>query len=1369
MSLDLSCLGLEPADLSALQSRLLVPALPSLPLPRRLIVPSLPLPGRLIVPNSARAGAFVQQHHCGPMDVVCLFCSARFFRSESMCCCTHGAVALPPWRVPPEPLLTFLGDVEFRHKIRGYNCTFSLGSSVFEDLTARVGPATFKMAGRSWHLLPHSVCPGPLHGPKTAQIYALPMCDAADRRLELTSGKGRTPLRRQYLEALHVMLLQCNALVRSFVQCATNGSNWHIGIGSLEPHATAANDTMVGLLVNGGGERCSVVLPQDGTGSLVIVPDLDPYYQPLHFVLLFPYGDPQWGTHLDRAITNGRKRGRACAAVSLFDYLRFHVQRRVPPADCSIHSFGRLFEEWVVDCYLQNENQVLRYLKSIQSQFRREQFSRVQQQLHAGAPARLIGSPATHLPSSFARGSRHFRELYADAMTLPAHYGGIDYFVTFTTNPSWPEIVEHASDGVGMNAPDLYCRVFHLKMKALLCDVLENGVLGVVVAYTYSIEFQQRGLPHMHAIFIVRPADKPHTAAIIDGVVSAQLPDPVVDPVYFTAVTQHMLHGPCGVHKPSHYCMRHGVCRFDFPKRLSEQTTIPADGYANVARPIGPKYKTESFTYDNGWVVPHNRFLLLKYNAHINVECSASIAVVRYMFSYIYKGSKATTTSVSDSNNEIQQFSDGRITSAADALWHVLKFPSHGQSPKVLRLSSSLPSDPSVQFDPNADPDEIELAMESQVARPNQITAWFALNAVDDFARTLLYVDIPTHYVWLDTEHKWQRRQNRSNVLGRIYPVDPSSRERWALRVLLLHSRGCTSEASIRTIHDELRPTFLTAAMAAGLLDDDKEYERCLASHLCGSALRSLLLIIIRHCSPNDPMALIAGAFDMLTDDFVGSAGEKNVQLFRFIASQVDVPVTTLGLEPPPDLVNEHCVERLFLESFVSATIIQTGNLNVHQQLAQTAIIGSTLAVSGTIFALLAPAGTGKTFLINSILSTAHQLGLRVVPCATSGLAASLLGHARTAHGTFKIPVEVDEVCTCRTSAAYKEWMRSIQCWIWDEISMAHRWAIDAVDRLLRDVRDCEKPFGGATVVFCGDMQQLLPVHRFAKDPAVYCIKMCSWWSDVVPLQLVYNERARADPQWAELVAGIGEGRPAVFPVACVVPNVQALIAAVWPAGDYLAPGQRSILTMTRSDANDINLSIAALCPGAVDCALSYDSALDCDQSLYPIEFINTVSFSGVPEHTVNLLKGAPYLITQNTSPILCNGTRVIYHRRVGKCLEVQICAGVHSGEFHYIPRLVMTVTNPTIPFTLRRVQYPLMYCWAMTVHKSQGQTLDRVGIYFERPTWAHGLLYVAVSRVRRSSDCFWVGQPGELVHNFCSQHVLQSTSAVGARCASRT
>jgi hypothetical protein len=275
-------------------------------------------------------------------------------------CCANGAVVLPPWRVPPEPLLSLLTHEEFRHHIRAYNTRMSLGSSVFSDQTVRFGPATFKMAGRSWRLLPNAMHPSGSELPKCAQIYTLPAMEATDRRMSLQSS-GHSPLRATWLLQLHSMLLQNNALVRSFAHSVSTVRDWQIDIGSLEPHAVAHNDTMVGLLLNGGQDRQTMVIPQHSSGHLVIVPDLDPYYQPLHFVLLFPYGDPQWGLHLLRAKDNRRKRARegvfvlrAMWVISRHIIIIFHViivtiimsRFRDAIDDCGLSQISHAAQEW---------------------------------------------------------------------------------------------------------------------------------------------------------------------------------------------------------------------------------------------------------------------------------------------------------------------------------------------------------------------------------------------------------------------------------------------------------------------------------------------------------------------------------------------------------------------------------------------------------------------------------------------------------------------------------------------------------------------------------------------------------------------------------------------------------------------------------------------------------------------------------------------------------------------------------------------------------------------------------------------------------------------------------------------------------------
>ena len=116
---------------------------------------------------------------------------------------------------------------------------------------------------------------------------------------------------------------------------------------------------------------------------------------------------------------------------------------------------------------------------------------------------------------------------YLDAMSIVKRYGKPDFFITMTANPSWPEITVALRHGeTAVNRPDLVARVFHIKLNVLLDELLVKNVFGKVIAYTWVIEFQKRGLPHVHMLLIVRSEDKPRTPQDVDARISAELPDP---------------------------------------------------------------------------------------------------------------------------------------------------------------------------------------------------------------------------------------------------------------------------------------------------------------------------------------------------------------------------------------------------------------------------------------------------------------------------------------------------------------------------------------------------------------------------------------------------------------------------------------------------------------------------------------------------------------------------------------------------------------------------------------------------------------------------------------------------------------------------
>lgn len=128
------------------------------------------------------------------------------------------------------------------------------------------------------------------------------------------------------------------------------------------------------------------------------------------------------------------------------------------------------------------------------------------------------------------------------------------------------------------------------------------------------------------------------------------------------------------------------------------------------------------------------------------------------------------------------------------------------------------------------------------------------------------------------------------------------------------------------------------------------------------------------------------------------------------------------------------------------------------------------------------------------------------------------------------------------------------------------------------------------------------------------------------------------------------------------------------------------------------------------------------DEVLYPPEYLNSLRFSGVPNHELELKVGVPIMLLRNLNPKkgLCNGTRLIVTQCYRFVIEALIITGNKIGEKTYIPRICMSPADKTMPFLLKRKQFPVVVCYAMT----------NVGLYLPKAVLCLGQLYVAVSRV---------------------------------------
>ncbi|CAL5370135.1 unnamed protein product [Camellia sinensis] len=481
-----------------------------------------------------------------------------------------------------------------------------------------------------------------------------------------------------------------------------------------------------------------------------------------------------------------------------------------------------------------------------------------------------------------------------------------------------------------------------------------------------------------------------------------------------------------------------------------------------------------------------------------------------------------------------------------------------------------------------------------------------------------------------------------------------------------------------------------------------------------GYQLRRLFCIILTQCFPLQPHALWNQFSMHICDDLahklrtlfaISNPTEAQIEDYGlYLLNQMleESGKSLIDFPPMPQptanwsatvgnrLIFEH--QQLHNEAQQTDVQITIDRLNNGQRTACNAITSSVFESKGTIFFLNGGAGTGKTFLYNTIALKCRSLGHIVVAVASSGIASLLLVGGRTAHSTFSIPLDVLEnsVCGFSKQSLQAELFREAKLIIWDEVPMQHRHYVEAVDRTLRDICDCEKPFGGITVVLGGDFRQILPViTKGVREQIVNAsLRHSVLWKDLHVLSLDLNMRLNhanlGNAIFAKFLTEVGTNPQEIIKIPSTIhrcQNLKELLSAVYPQLDVADTSTPSFLT----ERNTYTYLAAD--------KMAEDDEIDPSiTNRYSNEFLNSLDPPGLPAFKVELKVGCPIMLLRNIAPKdgLCNGTRLMVSRCDSRIIEARILTGEKFGNLAFIPRISLTPSSAEMPFRMTRRQFPV-------------------------------------------------------------------------------
>lgn len=371
---------------------------------------------------------------------------------------------------------------------------------------------------------------------------------------------------------------------------------------------------------------------------------------------------------------------------------------------------------------------------------------------------------------------------------------------------------------------------------------------------------------------------------------------------------------------------------------------------------------------------------------------------------------------------------------------------------------------------------------------------------------------------------------------------------------------------------------------------------------------------------------------------------------------------------------------------------------------------------------LTGPAGTGKTFVLNQFIRLAKYDGKHVSVTATTGLAATHLG-GTTIHSWSGIGVHdhLPEHFGEHLAKGRKEIIAKTDILIIDEISMLHDFRLDMVDQVCREVRESDEPFGGIQLIMSGDFFQLPPINREDSLRGGFVVGS-KVWQEIDPVIIYLDEqfRQKEGDDLLDILTSMRSGDLRRRHAELLLGRADA----VPPVGMVLTELHTVNVDVDR--VNEVQLA-----------RLDGDELIYSQHSTGSQNYVESLQRSVLAPAVLTLKKGALVMAVKNDqSRRYANGS-------IGTVVEFE--PGTDYPVVDFLNGKTVTMMPDT--WELRDgdkkrasiSQIPLRLAWAITVHKSQGMTLDAARIDL-RKAFVPGMGYVALSRVKDLSNLYLTG-----------------------------